>query len=80
MNVNMKWEDMVKEYPDRWVAVGNAVMDGPNIVSGDVVAVKTDDEISDYEADHLREGLRFRRTTEGCWSGVINSDFAITVY
>ena len=80
MNVNMTWEDMVREYPDRWVAVGNAVMDGPDIVSGDVVAVKTDDEICDYEDQHLREGLRFRRTTEGDWDGIINSDFAITVY
>ena len=80
MNANMKWEDMVEKYPDRWVAVGNAVMDGPNIVSGDVVAVKTDDEICDYEDQHLRDGLIFMRTTEGNWDGIINSDFTICVY
>ena len=57
MSTNMKWEDMVEKYPDRWVAVGNAVMDGPNIVSGDVVAVKTDDEICDYE-DQDRKSTR----------------------
>ena len=77
---NMKWQDMVKSYPDRWVAVGNAIMDGPNIVSGDVVAVKTDEEISDYQADHLKEGLRFRRTTEGNWDGIIDSNLTIYVY
>ena len=77
---NMTWQDMVKEYPARWVAVSNAVMDGPDIVSGDVVAVKTDEEISDYQADPLREGLRFRRTTEGNWDGIVNSDLAICVY
>ena len=77
---NMKWQDMVKSYPDRWVAVGNAIMDGPNSVSGDVVAVKTDEEISDYEVEHLREGLRFRRTTEGNWDGIIDSDLTVCVY
>mgnify|MGYP006916293025 CR=1 FL=1 len=77
---NMTWQDMVKEYPDRWVAVGNAVMNGPDIVSGDVVAVKTDEEICDYEVKHLREGLVFMRTTEGNWDGIIDSDLTICVY
>ena len=33
---NMKWQDMVRAYPDRWVAAGNAIMDGTNIVSGPI--------------------------------------------
>ena len=76
----MTWQEMVQKYPDRWVAVGDAVMNGPDIVSGNVVAVKTDDEICNYEIEHLRDGLRFRRTTEGNWDGIIDSDFAICVY
>lgn len=30
---NMTWQDMVKEYPNRWGAVGDAVTDGLNIRS-----------------------------------------------
>ena len=80
MSTNMKWEERVEKYPDRWVALNNVVKGGLDIVSGDVVAVKTDDEICGYEDEHIGEGLIFRRTTEGYWDGIINSDFAITVY
>ena len=44
-NKRMSWDEMVKEYPDRWVVIKNAEMNGPGIVSGIIVTVKTDDEI-----------------------------------
>lgn len=68
----MTWEEMVKVYPDRWVVVKNAVMDGPDIVSGTLVEVKKDDDIIEYRAHHPRKGLVFRRTTEEAVSGIIN--------
>ena len=75
----MSWAEISDAYQNRWVAVKDAVMDGPNIISGVVAAVKTDDEICDYEPDHLGEGLVFQRTTEGDWDGIVNSDFVIEV-
>ena len=34
MENRMTWEEMAKKYPDQWVVVKDAVMDGPDIVSG----------------------------------------------
>ena len=33
----MRWEEMVDAFPDQWVAVQNAVMDGPDVIEGDVL-------------------------------------------
>ncbi|MBO4395018.1 MAG: hypothetical protein J5819_01560 [Eubacterium sp.] len=73
------WDEMVEKYPNSWVVIRNAEMDGPNIISGIVETVKTDDEICDYESQHLREGLVFMRTTEGDWSGTIDSNLRIEI-
>ena len=29
----MTWDEMVEKYPDRWVVVKDAVMDGPDVLS-----------------------------------------------
>ncbi len=75
----MTWDQMVKEYPDMWVAIANPVFDGdhPDILEGDVVAVASDDDIGDVKAEHRGEGLRYRRTTESGWNGIFYADFSI---
>lgn len=78
MEERLTWDEMVKRYPDRWVAVKDAEMDWPDIVSGQVVAVLKDDEIGDYKAT-CEPNLIFDRTTEGNWYGPINASFTIKV-
>ena len=75
----MTWDQMVEEYPDRWVAVANPVFDGdhPDIIEGEVGDVLTDDEINEYELSHQGQGLRFERTTESGWNGMFYADFKI---
>ena len=79
MEERMTMEEMIDQYPDRWVAIKDAERDGPNILSGIVYAVLSDDEICDYEEDHLQDGLIYRRTTEGDFGVTIDADFIITV-
>lgn len=73
----MSWDEMVLEYPDMWIAVKDAVMDGPDILSGEVFAIKSDEEIIDYEDLHSEEGLIFRRTKGGRSNGPIRANFVI---
>ena len=63
----MIWNEITKAYPDKWVAVANLIMDGdsPDILEGDIVAVKNDDDIDSYELNHHDKGYKYRRTTEG---------------
>ena len=80
MRERMTWDQMVERYPDRWVAVANPVFDGnhPDILEGDVVAVLTDDEVSQYKADHSEQNIIYDRTTSSGWSGIFYADFSIT--
>lgn len=73
----MTWEEMVNSYPGKWVVVINPNKDGPEIISGEVIDVKTDEEIEKYRIEHRTDGCIFRRTTEEKWSGVIDADFII---
>ena len=75
----MSWDEMVEKYPNQWVVVKDATMDGPDVLSGTLVAVKNDDEIGKYEVDHLDMGYKFRRTTEGFWNGITGSSIVISV-
>lgn len=78
MRDRMTWDEIVHRYPDRWVAISDAEMDWPDIISGVVEAVLSDDEISEYEA-HCDPSFIIDRTTEGNWYGPINASFAIRV-
>ena len=49
MGERMTWEEMVLNYPDRWVVLKDTEKDGPDVLSGVLVAVKTDDEIIPFE-------------------------------
>ena len=77
----MTWDEMVRAYPDKWVAVADAVMDGdsPDILDGIVVAVLSDYDIDDYELNNLDKGYKFRRTTEGFFNGITGSSITISV-
>ena len=77
MDKPMTWNNMVEEYPNMWLAIKNAEMDGPNIITGIVFAVLTDDEIIDYEDEHGDEGLIFRRTKGGVSNGPIRANFIV---
>ena len=79
MENRMTWEEMAKKYPDQWVVVKDAVMDGPDIVSGILVAVKSDDEIISYRIANTHKDYEICRTTEGWFNGVIDTDLSIAV-
>ena len=74
----MTWDDIVDQYPERWVAIRDAEMDGADIISGIVEAVLTDEEVGEYR-EQAALGLLFDRTTEGNWYGPINAEFSIRV-
>ena len=79
MTEHLTWEEMVKEYPDKWVVIKDAVMDGADIVSGTIVDVKSDDDIIPFRTKNQKKGYRFYRTTEGGFYGIIDADFSISV-
>ena len=75
----MSWDDMVSAFPERWVVLRDTEKDGPDVLSGILVAVKTDDEIIPYEEANLRKGYEFWRTTEGDFYGLVDSNLSISV-
>ena len=78
-NNRQTWDEMVKRYPDRWVVVKDAEMSGPDILSGIVVDVLSDDEVIEYRLNNNMHDLEFCRTTEGEFDGIIDSDISIAV-
>lgn len=66
--IRMTWEEMVQNYPDQWVAVKDAEMDGAAIVSGEIVTHLPDDEIIKYRMKNHGKGIVCRRTTESTYN------------
>ena len=79
MDEAVTWEYMVEHYPHRWIAISNPTMDGPDVITGIIHQVLSDDEIIDYEDDHWDEGLIFRRTG-GESNGPIRANFIIETH
>ncbi len=75
----LTWDEIVKKYPDLWVAVRDAEMDGADIVSGEVVAAKPDKEMRQFRMRNSNAGYVFRRTSDGYYCSPIESDFRIIV-
>ena len=73
------WEELVSRFPERWVVLKETEKEGPDIISGILVDVKTDDEIISYENENLKIGYAYWRTTEGGFYGVIDSDISISL-
>ena len=75
----LTWDEMVSAYPDQWVAVKDPEMDGADIISGEVVAAKTDRAMRKFRILNRQTGLVFRRTSDGEFNGFINSNIKIKV-
>ncbi len=75
----LSWAEMVRAYPNMWVAVRDAEMDGADIVSGEVVEARSDREMRQFRMRNRNAGYVFRRTSEGNFNGHIDSDFRIRV-
>jgi len=71
------WDTITKRYPNQWVVLKNVSFNGPDINSAEVVCVKSDSEIIDYQDEHLDDNYIFRRTTEGVIGGPIGANFTI---
>lgn len=63
------WEEVVRKYPSRWVLFSKANLRGSDVVSGQILAVVTDDELQDYLDNHYNEIAFYSRTTEDCAEG-----------
>ena len=62
----LTWDEIVKKYPDKWVALTNVEYiddDGINIIVADVVAVMTDEEHEDKRIEWWDKKYDFTRTT-----------------
>ena len=66
MSEKKTWNEIVEAYPDRWVALSDYSMDGPNVIDGSVCAVCTDPERFEKEKELVGKKIRFvwRRTTD----------------
>ena len=75
----LSWDEIVRQHPDRWVAVKDAEMDGADVVSGEVVAALSDREMRLFRVEHGGADFVYRRTSEGDYTGPITSDISILV-
>ena len=66
------WDEMVEKYPDQWIAVKDAEMDGADIVSGEVVASEADTDMETFRINHFHD-FDFYRTSEGDFNGFVTS-------
>lgn len=60
------WEEIVKQYPDKWVALSDVVFDGSDVASGIVEANCIDSEIGTYDTELINKGIQafWIRTTD----------------
>ena len=75
----LTWDEIEKQYPDQWVAIKDAEMDGADIISGEVVAAMPDREMRKFRISHFDSGYVFTRTSDGDFDGYIDSDIRIAV-
>ena len=75
----MSWVEIVQQYPDLWVAVKDAEMDGADIVSGTVVSALPDKEMREFRIKNRGSGYVFRRTTEQGYNGPVTAGLKISV-
>lgn len=66
INERMTWEEIVKKYPDRWVALTDCKMDGPDIIEGLVLCVCEEKDMDSAEIEIMNNKIPFmwERTTE----------------
>lgn len=80
MAERMTFEEMKEKYPGKWVFVKNAEADGPNVLSGEIICVCSDDEYGNKMVEMLRSGIDFKkfRTTHDFFGGLIYAENAST--
>lgn len=66
MGQKKSWKEIVKEYPDKWVALSDCSMEGIRIIKAVVVAICSDQERLGTEKQLVEKNIRFvwRRTTD----------------
>ena len=76
----LTWDEMVEKYPDQWIAVKDAEMDGADIESGEVVAYENDmEDFIDFRIKN-RHTYKFCRTSVEDIPGIIMStNFGIKI-
>lgn len=77
MEERLTFEEMKKKYPDRWVFVKNAEMDGPDVISGEVICVCDDEEYADKWIELINAGTAFNKVRTSHWmlgGGIINAE------
>ena len=76
MSERLTWEEMVEKYPDKWVFVKNAELDGIDIASGELICACTDKECGKKVSELVDAGVRFyhARTTHDIFGGFINAE------
>ena len=65
-NTVMSWNEIQKQYPDRWVALADYKKDGPLVLEGVPLEVCEERDMYDAEISLRQKGIPFiwRRTTE----------------
>lgn len=77
MNKRVSWDYMISTYPGKWIAFKDPEMDGPDVVSGVIVEVLSDDDIIEFENAHYNEDMMYRRTKNGVSNGPIRANFVV---
>lgn len=76
MEKRLTLNELKEKYPAKWVFLKNAEMDGPNIISGEVICVCDDEEYSSKWIELIKSGIKFNklRTTHEMYGGIINAE------
>lgn len=65
----MTWDDIIKQYPDKWVAFSSYNGWGPDVDDGVVEVVLSDEEYIEHRIAHIRDGWFYKYTTDDIESG-----------
>jgi hypothetical protein len=68
----MQWSDLVKLFPDKWVAVGDCKLDGTNISAGVVKDIVEDEDVDDKLIGYTNNHWICDRTTSQMLGGPVS--------
>lgn len=76
MAERLTYDEMVERYPGKWVFVKNPEKRGPDVVSGEVICVCSDDEYTAKFIEIRHSGINFDkfRTTHDFYGGFIYAE------
>lgn len=73
------WKEIVTKYPDKWVVLQNVSFSNSDIIDAEIVDVKNDDEIIEFQEEHFDQKYVYRRTTDIAATGYIETNFEISI-